>query len=141
MLIYQKIITRQDLRANPEVLYVFGDNELRLGLGGQAKEMRGEKNAVGIRTKHKPSNHEPDFWSDDDWSVLIGKVDDDFRPLYLHLEKGGIVVWPLDGIGTGLADLARRAPKVLNHIFNCQDALEHIGDGCCGVRIREKDFA
>lgn len=40
-----KIITRDKIKENLEVLYLFGDNIIRKGLGGQAKEMRGEDNA------------------------------------------------------------------------------------------------
>ena len=60
MIIYQKFIYRSDLKANPSVLYLFGDNLQRVGLGGQAKEMRGEPNAVGIATKKAPDN-KPEF--------------------------------------------------------------------------------
>ena len=59
---FQERITRADLRANPDTLYVFGDNMRRRGMGGQAAEMRGEPNAVGIPTKWRPSRTEWDFF-------------------------------------------------------------------------------
>ena len=34
-------IRREDVQANPNKIFVFGDNIMREGLGGQAKEMRG----------------------------------------------------------------------------------------------------
>jgi hypothetical protein len=34
-----------------------------------------------------------------------------------HIEKGGVVVWPLDGVGTGLAQLKERAP-VIEELIN-----------------------
>lgn len=43
-----KYIKRQDLKSNPNTQYLFGDNLKRSGFGGQAKEMRGEPNAIGI---------------------------------------------------------------------------------------------
>ena len=49
-----KFITRQYVKAHPNVYFVFGDNEVRRGYGGQAKEMRGELNTVGVRTKRTP---------------------------------------------------------------------------------------
>jgi len=52
----EKHITRQMLRAEPGTLWVFGDNLQRKGLGGQAKEMRGEPNAIGIPTKKGSSS-------------------------------------------------------------------------------------
>ena len=61
-LVHQKLILNADLRANPDVLYLFGDNVLRVGFGGQAKEIRGEPNAVGVRTKHRPNMHPDAFF-------------------------------------------------------------------------------
>ncbi|MEC7290450.1 MAG: hypothetical protein VXW22_10215, partial [Pseudomonadota bacterium] len=54
IILRQHRIYRQDLRANPGTIYVFGDNTERVGLGGQAKEMRGEPNARGIATLWSP---------------------------------------------------------------------------------------
>ena len=39
LVIRQKMIYRQDLGENTDILYVFGDNLERYGYGGQAKEM------------------------------------------------------------------------------------------------------
>ena len=53
MIVYRtdKVITRDKIKENPDVLYLFGDKLLRKGLGGQAKEMRGEPNTLGIVSK------------------------------------------------------------------------------------------
>ena len=53
-LFVQKWIARADLKQNQDRIYLFGDNVERVGHGGQAKEMRGEPNAIGIATKLKP---------------------------------------------------------------------------------------
>jgi hypothetical protein len=103
---YQQWITRADLRANPQSIYVFGDNFARIGLGGQAKEMRGEPNAVGIATKISPRQYLNDEWFYDclhSWAVV-------FEYLTNALHNGNVVVFPEDGIGTGLADLPNKAP-------------------------------
>lgn len=107
-------ITREMVRAEPETLWVFGDNLMRAGYGGQAKEMRGEPNAVGIPTKLAPRMDARAFLSDDDgvryeFNLAAGLA---FERLAQHLETGGTVVFPSDGIGTGLADLERRAPRI-----------------------------
>lgn len=67
MIEYRKFITRQMLRDEPEKLFVFGDNFGRVGFGGQAKEMRGEPNAVGVLTKRFPSMVHAAFLTDDDY--------------------------------------------------------------------------
>jgi hypothetical protein len=42
--------------------YVFGDNGRRIGFGGQAKEMRGEPNAIGVATEWVPTNRPNAFF-------------------------------------------------------------------------------
>lgn len=124
--ITQKIIFREDLRANPGVLYVFGDNDMRKGLGGQAAEMRGEPNAVGIRTKWAPSADAGAFFSDDDFDRIVEMIDEDLDRVYDHVSRGGLVVFPMDGIGTGLAKLEQCAPRVLDYLNEKIDALKTI---------------
>lgn len=105
----QKFIRRADLRANPSTLYVFGDNLLERGYGGQAREMRGEPNAVGIPTKVSPSEYAADHLA----LEFMRKWVQAFENLDYHMTAvGGDVVWPEDGIGTGLADMQNRAPKL-----------------------------
>ncbi|SDK47143.1 hypothetical protein [Bradyrhizobium ottawaense] len=53
--VFQNWITRNDLLDNRDKMYVFGDNVQRTGFAGQAKEMRGEPNAIGVVTKWAPS--------------------------------------------------------------------------------------
>ena len=110
-LIFMKRIHREDLRANPRALFVMGDNPQRQGLGGQAGEMRGEENAVGVATC---SLVEP--WSDDRAAEQITIIDADMAPLFEALRAGRTVIFPLDGIGTGIADLQRRSPITFAHL-------------------------
>jgi len=57
--IYLPWIERSMLQADPEARFVFGDNAERWGLGGQAKEMRGEPNAIGVATLWSPGQFYP----------------------------------------------------------------------------------
>ena len=109
---YEKYITRKMLRGNPNTLFVFGDNLARKGLGGQAREMRGEPNAVGIPTKNFPGMNPDDFFADHDFDKVSAVYGREFVVLINHILKGGEVVWPKDGIGTGLADLPNKAPRI-----------------------------
>jgi hypothetical protein len=112
--IFQKMIYRADLKRNPTVLYVFGDNLERVGMGGQAGAMRGEPNAVGVATKTSPSR----FFKNDTSSVRLqnAAIDADMAPLFAQARAGGVIVWPSDGIGTGLSDLPEFSPRTLAHI-------------------------
>ena len=116
MIRYVKRYTRSEIRANPNTLYVFGDNLERRGLGGQAKECRGEPNAVGIPTKRSPSMAESSFLSDADFEEVRPIIQAAFRKLASY---DGPIVWPEDGVGTGLAQLPQRAPRIAAFIDRC----------------------
>jgi hypothetical protein len=107
MILYQKLISRVDLKNNPTTLYVFGDNIVRVGFGGQAAEMRGEPNAVGIPTKLSPNQFFSN--SESDLKRFLDHSEESFSRLKGH---SGITIFPSDGIGTGLARLRIKAPKI-----------------------------
>lgn len=116
--LFQKRIYRDDLKDNPNTLYLFGDNLEGVGMGGQAREMRGELNAVGIPTKNKPTMEDDAFFTDDKamdyfaiWAVKI-------EPVVLHLVKSGTVVIPKDGLGTGYSEMPERCPTAYMHLCN-----------------------
>lgn len=110
--IFQKRIYRDDCQSNPDITYVFGDNTLRKGLGGQAGEMRGEPNAIGVATKWSPTSGSNAYFSDDEFAECIAVIEKDLEPIVRALEHGEIVIIPLDGLGTGLSELPTRAPKI-----------------------------
>jgi len=112
---YRPFITRQMLKDEPETFFVFGDNILGLGYGGQAKEMRGEPNAFGIPTKYKSSMKSDAFFDDSDacYDAVSPIIKFRFNVLFNLLRSGRkTVVFPQAGIGTGLADLERKAPRI-----------------------------
>lgn len=131
--LYQKLIFRSDLRHNPKVLYLFGDNEQRSGFGGQAKEMRGEPNAIGVRTKRAPGLSDSDLWIEafDPASSTEFKnmIDEDLECAIKRVTNGGIVIIPSDGLGTGLSHLPNVAPKTFRHLLDRMHQLEYISDG------------
>ena len=125
-IVYQKRIHRADLQSNPDRLYVFGDNTLRVGMGGQAKEMRHEPNAVGIATKWTPSMDDAAFFSDGQLYQIRQIWIEDTERLVTHLFEGGTVVWPTDGIGTGLSKVPTKAPLVWEMMEQFRKDLEMI---------------
>ena len=129
MIYRQKWITRQNLKDNREWIYVFGDNLQRLGFGGQAREMRGEPNALVLPTKYAPDNDDESFFSDAvdhtngvAWLSIIGT----FNIIDVALQRECCVVIPLDGLGTGLSELPTRAPKINRLITSKIEYLEFI---------------
>lgn len=122
---FQKLIYRVDLKANPNTLYVFGDNLQQRGNGGQAGQMRGEPNAIGIPTKIAPGTKEMDYFDDGWLSYRTATLAIESKIMILQdaLLMGKEVIWPEDGIGTGLAELPQRAPRIHRYIL---DRLWHL---------------
>jgi len=125
-------LTRQQLRSQSSDLFAWGDNLARAGgaqnpRSGQAFACRGEPNAVGIPTKKRPSMENAAFFSDDDFDQVAPEIDAAIARLSSHLAAGGTVVWPADGIGTGRAELARRAPRLWAHLEQCRERLFALG--------------
>lgn len=117
-LVYKKRISRFDIQSTFSThIYLFGDNMQRAGMGGQAHSMRGEPNSFGVPTKWQPSSQDSSFFSDGD---LLGPVkraiDFPIDLAYAWLLRGGIVVVPTDGLGTGLSELPTRAPEIYSYI-------------------------
>ena len=113
-LIRPRRIIRAMLRGQPETLFAFGDNMQRCGLGGQAREMRGEPNAVGVPTKWAPHIGPDAFFRDSDWDrqEVREAIDAAFLQLAAAIKAGRTVAIPADGLGTGRAELASRAPRI-----------------------------
>jgi len=91
---------------NKEKIYVFGDNMARFGTLGQAV-IRDEHNAFGVATKRYPGRKEEHYFADrdDEFECVIR----DLRLLYM-LSKNHTIVFPVNGIGTGLAQMHKRSP-------------------------------
>lgn len=125
--LWQKWIKREDLQANPEVYYLFGDNTERWGTGGQAKEMRGEPNAIGIATKMTPTQGSNAYFSDDDFLANCRIIATDFRAAFQKRDMGHILVIPLDGLGTGLSKLPQKAPRTNRFLLEMLNMLTNGG--------------
>jgi hypothetical protein len=124
MLLYIKKYTRAYIKAHPDWLFVFGDNLLRSGLGGQAAETRGEPNVIGIATKRFPHMDSSAFFGDQDYDEWFAAEKAKFARLMDASKNGRTIIWPLDGIGTGLAQLEKHAPTIWNEIENLRLVLE-----------------
>jgi hypothetical protein len=120
-----KIIIRSELKANPTTLYLFGDNDIRKGLGGQAKEMRGESNAIGISTKKLPASNEEAYKSDDDLQENKRIITDDINKAIAEWNTGKYNKLIIPQMGVGLAELPTRAPLTFEFL---QQELKRLED-------------
>ena len=106
-------------KQNPKKLYIFGDNTLRIGMAGQA-QIRRCKNSTGLATKLHPGMEVNDFMSDDKYNEHCMIIEKDIQKILKVFENpdNGYekIVFPIDGLGTGLSMLPTRAPNVYNFL-------------------------
>lgn len=104
--------TSELLKANPDKIYVFGDNNQREGKKGQAS-VRDEPNAMGISTKLKPSTNKDAYMTDESFDKNKEVIDSDIAKI---IETNKTIVFPKAGLGTGLAKLKEKAPKTYAYL-------------------------
>jgi len=117
---FKDFISREEVKNNRHKIYIFGDNLQEVGYGGQAKDMRGEFNAIGIPTKISPYK----YFTDDDYDKVVRLIKIRFSIIEGHLQCGHTIVIPSAGIGTGRAKLAEKAPKIWKVV---KENLEKLG--------------
>jgi len=113
--------TDADVKANRGKIFVFGDNLERVGKGGQA-QIRDNRNAMGIVTKMKPATTADAYMSDATLERNKRLINSDISAIK---KTNKPVVFPKDGLGTGLAQLKTRAPKT--YAFLKERLLEEFG--------------
>ena len=111
------MFTEEIVKANPNKLFVFGDNMLRYGKGGQAI-IRDLPNTLGIATKRAPRTDEFAYFSDadDEMDAML----QDIRKLWL-ISRCNVfthIVFPTKGIGTGMAHMKSKSPMLYKMMKN-----------------------
>ena len=98
---------------DPNEVYVFGDNLARAGRGRAAGQavIRDAVNAVGIPTKVSPTRY-----ATDDHPAMRGAIDAAIQRLVKLRDEGKTLVFPGDGLGTGRAKLADKAPALARYL-------------------------
>lgn len=112
-----RFISREYVRANPDKLFLFGDNLERRGFGGQAAAMRGEPNVIGIPTKKSPTYADAAYFTDREFNRNKAAIDRAFARLTKAVSDAiRVIVVPSDGLGTGRAELDKRAPRTFAYL-------------------------
>ena len=114
-----KLYTPELCKANPNKLYIFGDNCKSEGHGGQAI-IRDEPNSFGIPTKLAPYQYMRDnieFGIGYGYNRIMIKSAINLIIKIVNKKKlYNTIVFPKDGLGTGLAELPTRAPKTFAYL-------------------------
>jgi len=95
-----KYVTAEFLRANPNVIFVFGDNLVRRGKGGAAI-LRDEPNTYGFVTKKYPNNQNSSFFRPLEYLELFQA---ELLLLSIEIEKNPDKTYLVSRLGGGLAN-------------------------------------
>ena len=83
--IYEKKWTIENVKNEPKTLFVFEDNNLRVGNSDKSSLIRGLKNTSGIRVKKGPSKNNIAFYTDNEYNENIKNIDEDiFEMRFYH---------------------------------------------------------
>ena len=105
------------VRSHPHAAFVFGDNLMESGKGGQAM-IRYCYNAYGIPTKKMPNNAFNSFMNDRELEMNKRSIRAACNKIYSTAFKYSYIYLPEDGLGTGLANLRNTAPMTFMFLNN-----------------------
>ena len=124
---HQGYWTRDEVARQQDKVFLFGDNTedrtitKHVPTSTQAV-IRGLPNAIGIDTKKNRGTSESSYFTDTDFEQFRAQVD---AAINQALSSGKTIVIPADGIGTGKAELATRAPKLFQYLQNKLASLQN----------------
>lgn len=103
----------EEVKTELHKFFVYGDNAKRLGMGGQA-QIRRCSNARGVATKNSPTMDKSAFFSDqlEEVKVIIHDLNKLKEMHSSELYDNFTLVFPKDGLGTGLARLPTESPII-----------------------------
>lgn len=112
------------VKDSKDKIFVFADNNLRIGKVGQAI-IRDLPNTKGIRIKKGPSDKPVAFYSDSEFDQNIYNIREDILDLKSELLIGKKVVFSKNGYGVGVSQLEKVAPRTFFKF--CQLLVGHFG--------------
>nr|DAG91952.1 MAG TPA: hypothetical protein [Crassvirales sp.] len=116
---------RQDVASQTSKVFLFGDNTNDRVNTHYVPTMtqaviRGLDNAIGIDTKKNRGTSEDSYFTDEDFDTFKAQVDEAIQKA---IDSGKTIVIPEGGIGTGKAQLEKRAPKLFSYLQDKLSAL------------------
>lgn len=131
--IFKGYWTEEGVESTPNSLYVFGDNNVGIGKGGQAI-IRDLPNTIGIPTKKYPSCNKSSYYNDAEIADNIVHIDKAIQSILKRSKDYKEIVFPADGLGTGLSELPRRAPKTFAYLVDAVEKLKsQLDNGYVGM--------
>lgn len=101
------------VKQHPDEIFVFGDNMAKWGKRIGQAIIRPMPNAFGVPTKREPARDEAAYFSDqpDEFAAIHKSLQDLYR-----LSRTHTLVFPLGGLGTGLAEMQVRSPQAWKYM-------------------------
>lgn len=95
-------ITVDFLNANPDCIFVYGDNDIHAGYGGAAA-LRDLPNTLGFITKKLPTNDDSSFYTLDEYKEVY---EEEIKSLQILIKVGKKVdkIFLISPLGSGLAN-------------------------------------
>jgi len=118
-----KKFTPKLVRENTNIIFVFGDNLIGKGKGGQAV-IRDFNNTIGVPTKKHPSNYKDSFMTDEEIKENKKVINIAFNKIIKKIRDGYYIALPSGGLGTGLAKLKEKAPKTNEYLLKKLEKLK-----------------
>lgn len=114
-----------DVKRYPHALFIYGDNNVKKGAGGQAI-IRFEPNTYGIPTKKYPSSHVNSYYTDTEYNDNIKRIQCAIDHIVKISANYKYVVLPENGFGTGLAKLSTKAPKTWQYLLSAVEKMKQL---------------
>lgn len=122
MIIYQRRVYPEDLRENPDVYYLFADNDNDSGY----YNFREHTNFIGVRVKKDEHTFDTSYWSDATYEDNIIKISSDV--VYVQnkiLKMGKILVYSEQLFPFDIGEYINRSPKTASYIQSSITSLLH----------------
>lgn len=125
VILFKGYWNKEDVIKYKNAIFIFGDNNIGMGAGGQAI-IRGYPNAFGIPTKKYPNNNPGSFYSDHEFAINKQNIDKAIEKIkgVCLTGKYTTLFLPADGLGTGLAKLPTVAPITYKYLCEQVKKLE-----------------
>jgi len=120
MIIYQKRVYPEDLESNPQVYYLFSDNDKRNGHW----KFRENKNFLGIRIKNDEHSFDDSYWSDTTYEDNISKIQMDFKKVQDILKQFIPVVYSDQTFNLNISEYQIKSPKTYKYFAKKFDLIQ-----------------
>ncbi len=119
--IFKGYWTLNNVKERHDYIFIFGDNDIENGTGGQAT-IRGQPNAMGIPTTKTPDVH----YTDAEYLDNVKKIKASICKIKCVLKSGEFnkVVFSSGGLGTDIAQLKEHAPFTFAKLNQLVDELK-----------------